>query len=283
MEIKNFKRQWAKPGSCNIAYRQWGTEGKPIVLLHGIPMNSSLWNQAGPELSTRGYIVYAPEMLGLGYTDGPIEYDHSLSGQAQLIGQFINEVVRDEYILVGHDLGGGVAQIVATEHSTKVSKCVFTNCVAFDSWPIDGIKQLIGASYSEGYAQLFTPEFVLNFLKKGLYAGLQDASLITNELLVDLCGGLVGTQDRMEHFVRFLKSMDNKCTQNASPKLKMFKQPSLVIWAKGDKFQPVSVGEKLRDTLPNATWELIEGEHFHPLESIALVEAIYKWDNRLQE
>ncbi|NOY59522.1 MAG: alpha/beta hydrolase [Calditrichaeota bacterium] len=283
METKNSKRLWAKLDTCNVAYRQWGTKGKPIVLLHGIPMNSSLWKQVGPELSASGYLVYAPEMLGLGYTEGPIDYDHSLNGQARLIGQFVNQVVRDEYILVGHDLGGGVAQIVATELSTKVRKCVFTNCVAFDSWPIDGIKLLIGASYKESYARLFTPKFVLNFLKRGLSAGLNDASLITNELLDDLCGGLVGTKERMEHFASFLRSMDNKYTQEASPRLDTFRQPTLVIWAKGDKFQPVPIGERLRDVLPDATWKLIEGEHFHPLESTILSEAIYNWDNSINK
>ncbi|GBD87935.1 2-hydroxy-6-oxononadienedioate/2-hydroxy-6-oxononatrienedioate hydrolase [bacterium BMS3Abin03] len=83
----------------------------------------------------------------------------------------------------------------------------------------------------------------------------------------------------MEHFVLFLKSMDNKFTQEASPKLKTFEQPALVMWANGDKFQPVSIGKKLLDILPNATWKLIEGRHFHPLESDALAEAIVQWDN----
>jgi len=108
---KNF-RQWVKLDACNVAYRQWETKGKPVILLHGIPMNSALWESVGLELSLRGYLVYAPELLGLGYTDGPIGYDHSLNGQAQLIAQFANNVVHDEYILVGHDLGGGIAQIM---------------------------------------------------------------------------------------------------------------------------------------------------------------------------
>ena len=282
MKTKNLERQWVTLDACSVAYRQWGTAGKPIVLLHGIPMNSSLWERIGSHLSTEGYLVYAPEMLGLGYTEGPINYDHSLNGQARLVNLFINKVVIDECILVGHDLGGGVAQIIAAGLSNQagIKKYVFTNCVAYDSWPIEGIKLLIGAAYKKNYTQIFSPEFIAGFVKKGLSAGLLDASLNTNELLEDICKGLVGTRERMEHFILFLKAMDNKYTQGASAKLKTVEKPALVVWANGDKFQPVSIGEKLRDALPKATWKLIEGRHFHPLESNALAEAIVQWDNR---
>ena len=281
METKNQERKRTTLNTCNVAYRQWGITGKPIVLLHGIPMNSSLWERTGHKLSAQGYFVYAPEMLGLGYSEGPIDYDHSLNGQARLINLFINKVVKDECILVGHDLGGGAAQIIVTGLSNQagIRKCVFTNCVAYDSWPIEGIKMLIGASYRKNYTQIFSPRFVSGFIKKGLSAGLLDASLITGELLDDLCKGLTGTRERVEHFVRFLSSLDNKYTQEASPKLKTFKKPALVIWADKDKFQPVSVGEKLRDILPDAAWKLIKGgQHFHPLESDALADAIAQWD-----
>ena len=70
MDTKISERQWATADDCRIAYRQWGREGKPIVLLHGIPMNSSLWNRVGPRLAAQGYRIYAPEMLGMGCTEG---------------------------------------------------------------------------------------------------------------------------------------------------------------------------------------------------------------------
>ncbi|NOY99220.1 MAG: alpha/beta hydrolase [Chloroflexi bacterium] len=279
METKLVERQWTTVGDCQVAYRQWGEEGKPVVLLHGLPTNSALWARVGRRLSAQGYRVYAPEMLGLGYTDGPEDHDHSLRGQAQLLSRFVNAVVRDEYVLVGHDLGGGVAQIMMTEPSTPVDKVVLTNCVAFDSWPVEGVKPLIGGAYHENYARIFTPEFTLDFLRKGLSAGLLDTGVITDDLLEDLCQGLVGTKQRLEHFARFLRAMDNKYTQAASPQLTKFERETLVVWARGDRFQPVPVGERLREVLPNATWVLIDGGHFHPLESVGLAEAILRWDS----
>ncbi len=279
MGIKNYKRQWMIIDDCNVAYRQWGKEGKPVVLLHGLPMNSSLWNSTGLQLSSSGYQVYAPEMLGLGYTEGPLDYDHSLLGQAKLLNQFINKAIQDDYLLVGHDLGGGVAQIIMTELTQRIKKCVLTNCVAFDSWPIEGVKNfLIKAAYRKDYSKIFTSEFILNFLKIGVPAGLLNPAAITNELLKDIQQGLAGTKERTDHFVEFLKAMDNKYTRKASPELKKFKGPALIVWAQEDKFQPVHVGERLRDTIPNADWKLIKGGHFHPLENNKLAETIIEWD-----
>jgi len=127
--------------------------------------------------------------------------------------------------------------------------------------------------------QVFTSGFVLSFLRKALPAGVVATSVITNELLDDLKQGLAGSDERTEHFVRFLRAMYNECTLRASPKLCTFELPALVFWAKNDQFQPVSVGGKLRKVLPNVTWKTIEGRHFHPLENTALAEAIFHWDN----
>lgn len=276
----NSERRYVSIGTFKIAFRKWGDKGEPIVLLHGIPMNSSLWNLVGVELSSNGYCVYAPEMLGLGYTEGPIEYDHSLIGQAKIIELFIREVIRKECIIVGHDLGGGVAQIIVTEKPELINKCVLTNCVAFDSWPVEGMKKLIQYSRSEESSSIFTNEFVSNFLKNGLSLGVEDKTVINDELIKEIYNGIVGSKDKFGHFIRFLGDMDNKYTEEAAIKLLAVNKPTLVVWAKKDIFQPMSVGEKLYKFIPNSKYSIIDGGHFHPLESAALAKSIIHWNHR---
>lgn len=276
----NSERKYVSIGAFKIAFRKWGDKGKPIVLLHGIPMNSSLWNFVGFKLSSSGYCVYAPEMLGLGYTEGPIEYDHSLKGQEKIIELFIREVIRKECIIVGHDLGGGVAQIIVTEKPALINKCVLTNCVAFDSWPVEGIKKLIQYSRSEESSSIFTNEFVSDFLKNGLILGVEDKTVINDELIKDIYNGIAGSKVKVEHFIRFLRDMDNKYTEEAATKLLSLNKPTLVVWAQSDIFQPMSVGEKLYKVIPNSKWSVIDGGHFHPLESTALAKSIIDWDDK---
>jgi pimeloyl-ACP methyl ester carboxylesterase len=48
----------------------------------------------------------------------------------------------DRAVLVGHDLGGGVAQIVAVQHRELVRGLVLMNAIAYDSWPIPSVKAM---------------------------------------------------------------------------------------------------------------------------------------------
>jgi 2-hydroxymuconate-semialdehyde hydrolase len=272
------ERKFITTNSFNIAYRQWGSHGKPIVLLHGIPMNSSLWNLTGIELAKQNYTVYAPEMLGLGYTEGPIDYDHSLEGQSRLIEVFCREVVGDNYILAGHDLGGGVAQIMIANSPHDIRKCVLTNCVAFDSWPPGPMESLVKQSQQDSYPDIFKYDFIAGFIKKALFVNLTNQSLITVDLIEDILNGMAGSGERVEHFIRFLRAMNNECTQKASPRLADYKKPLLLVWGKGDQFQPLSVGERLRELVPESNWVTIDGKHFHPFESTILAEKIQSWD-----
>jgi pimeloyl-ACP methyl ester carboxylesterase len=45
-------------------------------------------------------------------------------------------------VLVGHDLGGGVAQIAAVERPDRCAGLVLTNAVSYDSWPIPVVRAM---------------------------------------------------------------------------------------------------------------------------------------------
>ena len=52
-----------------IAYEEMG-EGTPLLLIHGIPTNRSLWRNVMPELSSQ-YRVITPDLLNYGESDMP--------------------------------------------------------------------------------------------------------------------------------------------------------------------------------------------------------------------
>lgn len=66
MEPMSCERKWLTVEDCRVAFREWGGAGKAVVLLHGFPTNSLLWDRAGRRLAAEGYHVLAPEMLDLG-------------------------------------------------------------------------------------------------------------------------------------------------------------------------------------------------------------------------
>lgn len=130
VESSGLRLRWEEQGN-----------GEPIVFIHGLSTGPQLWRRVIPFLS-RGRAL-AWEMVGYGRSMAQGRgRDISLSRQADYLIQWMDAVEIDEAVLVGHDLGGGVAQIAAVRHPERVRGLVLMNAVCYDSWPIPSVKML---------------------------------------------------------------------------------------------------------------------------------------------
>lgn len=279
------ERRFTRLGEYNIAWREWGAGGKPVMAIHGIPLNSSLWSRVGPLLAAKGYHLLAPEQLGLGHSEAPHEVDHSLHGQAEMMTRFAEEVIGSPYILYGHDLGGGIAQIMVTDPAYKtrhkVSKIVIGNSAVLDMWPVPKALAAIDLARGPEPEKIFTEEatgeMVAGFIASGL---MTPEETMTAELMADIRASYATDESLRRHFIEYLKAMDNKWTVAASPAMSMWKRPALLLWAINDPFQPPHVsGVALAQIMPHATWKTVDSSHYYPLEAAEDVARIFvEWD-----
>jgi pimeloyl-ACP methyl ester carboxylesterase len=88
------------------AFRQWGSDGTPVVLVGGFLEPSFVWDQVGPLLA-RHHRVYALDLDGFGYSQrrGP----WTLAEWADQVADFVRTLDLRRPIVVGHSLGGAVA------------------------------------------------------------------------------------------------------------------------------------------------------------------------------
>src|SRR4029450_5685209 len=72
-EVEAFSRgkHYVDVGPWRVAVIEEG-QGDPVVLLHGCPFHSFEWRDVIPPLSQR-YRVIAPDLLGLGATEGRLD------------------------------------------------------------------------------------------------------------------------------------------------------------------------------------------------------------------
>ncbi|MED5296209.1 MAG: alpha/beta fold hydrolase [Pseudomonadota bacterium] len=279
-------RQYADVGDYRVAYREWGQEGDPaVMLIHGIPLNSVLFSKVGPLLADQGYHVFAPGQLGLSYTDGPMDADHSLKGQAEIMTAFANQVMPGPYILFGHDLGGGIAQIMVTDPELKdhnaVRKIVIGNSAVLDMWPVPEANAAIAKAKSDEAEDIFNEENVRDIVRNFASAGLLNPDeTLTDEILNDLYGNYAENASTRRHFIEYLKAMDHRLTLEASPQMVMWNKPAMLLWGIHDPFQPPYVsGVALARIMPHATWEYLDASHFYPLERPQeVVDAFVRWD-----
>lgn len=122
-----------RPGT--IEYADTGGEGPVIVLLHGLMMGASLWDEVIAELPA-GHRYVAPT-LPLGAHRHPMnpDADLSLPGIAQLVTEFLDRLGLAEVTLVGNDTGGALTQLLIASGAPRVGRVVLVSCEAFGNLP----------------------------------------------------------------------------------------------------------------------------------------------------
>lgn len=92
----------------------WERERRALILLHGLLGYSFSWRFVMPALAP--YVaVYAPDMMGAGFSDRPAGIDHSLRGAAKRLLRFVEELGITKFDLLGTSHGGAVAMMAAAE------------------------------------------------------------------------------------------------------------------------------------------------------------------------
>jgi pimeloyl-ACP methyl ester carboxylesterase len=85
-----------------------------LILLHGLLGYSFSWRYTIPALAPYAK-VYAPDMMGAGFSDRPAGLDHSMRATARRVLRFIEQLGISSFDLLGTSHGGAVAMMAASE------------------------------------------------------------------------------------------------------------------------------------------------------------------------
>ncbi len=142
--------------ALNIHYEYQTNGDIPIVFLHG---NFASWHYWQPCLQNLpdGYCGYAPDFRGCGDSD-VTEDGYDIATLSKDILLFADALKINEFHLVGHSLGGAVAQQVA---GTSPERILSLTLVA--PAPAEGLAALDKTFSSNSF---FSPQNVLHFLDR---------------------------------------------------------------------------------------------------------------------
>ena len=106
--------------SSNLHYLNEG-KGDPLILLHGFPETSRMWNDFIKVLDKEGYRIIAPDQRGYSKGARPSKIsDYSIDKLSQDIINIANEFNIDKFHLVGHDWGSAVGWYIASNFSERI-------------------------------------------------------------------------------------------------------------------------------------------------------------------
>jgi len=126
--------------------------GEPVVFLHGFPTSSHLWTEVVP-LVPKGHRVVVVDLLGYGRSDRPAGRDVSVRGHADRIIGLLDALAINYACIVGHDVGGGIAQTMAVRWPTRVSRLMLGGA-GFDC----GGERVLSRRAAHGLLHVFRPE-----------------------------------------------------------------------------------------------------------------------------
>ena len=108
--------------------------GKPLVFIHGLLVDGTLWRKVTPLLEGEFRCV-VPD-LPLGSHRLPMSPDADLSppGVARIVADFIEALELEDVTLIGNDTGGAICQLVATGHPGRLGRLVLTPCDAYENF-----------------------------------------------------------------------------------------------------------------------------------------------------
>jgi pimeloyl-ACP methyl ester carboxylesterase len=104
---------WMEIDGAHLRYLRAGS-GPALILLHGLLGYSFSWRFTMPALAPYA-TVYAPDMMGAGFSDRPAGIDHSMRGSARRLLSFVERLGISEFDLLGTSHGGAVAIMAAVE------------------------------------------------------------------------------------------------------------------------------------------------------------------------
>ena len=237
--------------SIKLFYEDLGT-GKPVIFIHGWPLNHAMWEYQLAELPNQNFRCIAYDRRGFGKSDYPWEkYDYDTL--ADDLKALLDQLHLTEVTLVGFSMGGGeIARYIGKYGTSKISKVVLISSVTPFLLQTNDNSEGVDKSVFDELVENITkdrPAFLADFGKK--FFGVSLFNDAVSEPLLQwnqvLC--LMSSHKATVDCVRSFSETDFRSD------LKMINVPTLIIHGDDDKTVPIEAsGNRTAQMLPNAKY-----------------------------
>ncbi|WP_461104884.1 alpha/beta fold hydrolase [Spirosoma koreense] len=229
-----------------------------VVLIHGWPLSSQMWDYQLAELPAHGLRVVTYDRRGFGKSSQPWDgYDYDTL--ADDLKAILDELNLQNVTLVGFSMGGGeVARYMSRHGGARIAKVAFVSAVTpyllkTDDNP-DGVDQSVFDEITENL-QKDRADFLQTFGKQFYGVSLLNKPVSQAHLDGDFARAYVASHKAT------LDCANAFATTDFRDDLMEIRVPALIIHGDSDKTVPIeSSGERTANALPNAQYIVYEGE-----------------------
>ncbi|WP_067809653.1 alpha/beta fold hydrolase [Nocardia beijingensis] len=229
-------------------------EGPPVVLLHGLLMNHTVWDEVLDALP--GGFRYVLPDLPLGAHPVPLRpgVDLSLRGLNHLVADFLAALDLHEVTLVHSDWGGALF-LTAYGLDERVGRLIVLPCEAFDNFPpgLPG-KMATVATYLPGGISLALRQLRVRWLRRSpLLFGWMARRPLPDALVRGWTEpGLRDARIRRDLLAYTKSGFPRKELIANTEALRNFRGDALILWSSAGKVMPREHGHRLAELVPAA-------------------------------
>jgi haloalkane dehalogenase len=241
-----------------LAYRQAGAPSDPAVLLvHGYPESSYMWQRVLPALADAGWRALAPDLPGYGDSEpaGGVG-SGSWELHVEALERFVRALEPGPVALVTHDWGVLIGLRWACDHPGAASALVISDGGFFadrrwhdlaTTMRTPGVgEQLIGAYTREGFGAAL----------RTLSGGMSDTA-------IDEYWKAFADDERRRGQLELYRSGDFDKLISYEGSLAALELPALIVWGEDDRFAAVRMAQRFHRELPGSELAVIDGAgHF---------------------
>jgi pimeloyl-ACP methyl ester carboxylesterase len=260
----------------SIFYREAGPANAPVILLlHGFPSSSRMFDTLMPELADRYHLI-APDYPGFGNSDAPApdKFTYTFDAIAGIVGAFTEAVHLDRYALYVQDYGGPVGYRLAVAHPERVTALIVQNAVAHE----EGLGRLKAArtgfwadraaneaKYRAGLASVETA-------RQRHIGGSPHPERYNPDLWRDEAAFLARPGEADIQSDLFYDYRNNLAAYPAWQNwLRAQQPPTLIVWGRYDPTFDIAEVEALKRDVPGAEVHVLDAGHFALDEATAEV------------
>jgi pimeloyl-ACP methyl ester carboxylesterase len=254
--------RWSRRGS-----------GPPLVMCHGTPWSSALWEPIAEALSD-AFTVHLWDMPGYGRSTMAADQDVSLGAQGQLFAELLRHwALPEPPQVVAHDIGGAVALRARLLHGAAFRSLALVDVVALAPWGSQFFRLV--RENAPVFAQLPAP--MHEALVRAYIAGAAHRPLPRDA--ADALAGPWLDPTGQAAFYRQIAQADQRYTDAVEPLYPGLDLPVLVVWGAEDRWIPLDRAHRLAELIPGARLRVVpDAGHLIQLDApAALTAALLGW------
>jgi len=215
-----------------------------------------------PRVFLSGLVTNMALAGGLTYVGDKLGVDLSIAAQARYIVAFMETLGVHQAAVAGHDIGGGVAQLMAVDEPQRVARLILIDSIVDNNWPVGDIARLKEPAWD----QIMVNIDLRKGLRQGLDAGMVTPGRLTDELVDEWTRPFQDLGGRRA-YLRAARALNNRDLTSRSKHIDEIETPTLILWGANDKFLESRWAEVLHQKFRESTLEIIDpGGHFLPLD-----------------